>query len=786
MTAGAKARAKTLVAVAGIAAVTLTIFGRVLWHGDPFVATYPGTDVILQYAQYRYFGAVELLQGNFPQWNPYLFCGMPYHATWQSALLYPINLAYLALSVQTAVNVDLMASVFLCGAFMVLWARARGLSAPASFFAGCATMLSGAYFCHTQPGHVTFLAGFAWAPLVFLAADKLLLAPRLSWILIGAMAVCMQILGAHPQVVYITAFAMGPYCLLHILHARKRLQSAAALGVMALSAGLLGAVQLWPGILVSGESSRAGGITLDFSSSFSMPIENFLTAIVPGLFGRVDTPPYWGQWLVWEVHAYLGIVAIVLALYGARWAPREQRRYLLLLTLFLAVVSVGVQSPLYGLLFRALPGFDMFRVPARFLVPAAMFAAMLAAAGFDALRARREIPRALVSVLALCVCVTLAGIAFHWYLAMPAADPRPAPAWLHSVHEWFAAHWPLTPPPTPEAAKHVVRGLLVACLVSAGLIVLLSLHRAGRWASYAILLLGLAELVVFASMNAGIAPFNKALPKPMEALRRDHPGDYRVLLSAPVNQTMMHGIESIWGYDSWLLGRYSGFLNKLTGPHGLQLNGCGYLDRFDPLLAMLRLRYYVDPSRGPRGIREFPDPFPRALLVRNYVVAKDAEESLRMTLEPGFDARTTAVLEQEPVPAPDPNGTGGTVHVLEHTTDTLTCEVYTDAPVLLLITDAYSKWWRISSLKPAGQEYGLLPANHTLRAAPLPAGRHLIRMEYTPEGFIAGAWVSAISWAAAFLLGVWKLRRLRRRTAASHHALEDVSVDLAVNPMRSV
>ena len=141
MTQRAKARLQTFLAVAGIAFVALVVFGRVLWHGDPFVATYPGTDVILQYAQYRFFGASELLRGNFAQWNPLLFCGMPFHATWQSALLYPPSLAYLVLSLPRAVNFEMILNVFLCGAFSVLWARGRSLSAPAWFLAGCVSML---------------------------------------------------------------------------------------------------------------------------------------------------------------------------------------------------------------------------------------------------------------------------------------------------------------------------------------------------------------------------------------------------------------------------------------------------------------------------------------------------------------------------------------------------------------------------------------------------------------------------------------------------------------------
>ncbi len=47
----------------------------------------------------------------------------------------------------------------------------------------------------------------------------------------------------------------------------------------------------------------------------------------------------------------------------------------------------------------------------------------------------------------------------------------------------------------------------------------------------------------------------------------------------------------------------------------------------------------------------------------------------------------------------------------------------------------------------------MLPANYVLRAIPLGAGTHRLRLEYCPRGFRVGVWVSVAA-LAAWLAGV--------------------------------
>jgi len=81
---------------------------------------------------------------------------------------------------------------------------------------------------------------------------------------------------------------------------------------------------------------------------------------------------------------------------------------------------------------------------------------------------------------------------------------------------------------------------------------------------------------------------------------------------------------------------------------------------------------------------------------------------------------------------------------------------------VLLVTDAWTPAWRAVPLDAGDtRRYDVMPANYALRAIPLQAGKHHLRLEYAPSAFRIGLIVSALAWlawAAAALL-------LRRREA---------------------
>ena len=105
------------------------------------------------------------------------------------------------------------------------------------------------------------------------------------------------------------------------------------------------------------------------------------------------------------------------------------------------------------------------------------------------------------------------------------------------------------------------------------------------------------------------------------------------------------------------------------------------------------------------------------------------------------------VLESEPLPGPVKSAPTGTVKVVGSTSDTLTLEIETPQPAILLVTDLYSRDWHVRSLDASMQaKYEIMPANYVLRAVPLAAGHHRILMEFVPTAFSLGLSISAAAW----------------------------------------
>jgi hypothetical protein len=114
--------------------------------------------------------------------------------------------------------------------------------------------------------------------------------------------------------------------------------------------------------------------------------------------------------------------------------------------------------------------------------------------------------------------------------------------------------------------------------------------------------------------------------------------------------------------------------------------------------------------------------------------------------DPAFDPRKTVILESPPQPPPAPGHEAGQVRLVNSSTDHLTVEADLQAPAILLVTDSYAKGWQARAMPGSGQrDYQVMPANWCLRAVPLGAGHHLLRMEYLPAGFRLGKWLSIVS-----------------------------------------
>ncbi|MBC8249650.1 MAG: YfhO family protein [Anaerolineales bacterium] len=222
-----------------------------------------------------------------------------------------------------------------------------------------------------------------WLPLLFLLFDLARGEQGWLYVLLAGLVVGLQFTAGHTQSSYITLFALGVYAIFPPLCRRWRKKGLSReigrsllIYLLVMIIGLaLAAVQLLPTLELSRLSVRGGGLSYREAASFSLKPRLLLLSLLP-TFG--------GEEVFSEYVAYLGIVALVLALVGALFQRRNPARPVLIFLAALGLfLGLGAYNPFYFVLYKLVPGFDLFRAPARWLYLYTFGGAMLAGLGAD-------------------------------------------------------------------------------------------------------------------------------------------------------------------------------------------------------------------------------------------------------------------------------------------------------------------------------------------------------------------------------------------------------------------
>ena len=682
------------IGAAALLLLTLGMFGDVLFTSRPIMLSAEQNDLATHFIYWRAFTADQLRHGHLPLWNPHVFCGMPFLGWAQSGVLYPLNLLDLLLPLPLSINLGIALHVFLAGLFTYVWALRRGLHPLAGVTSAALFMFSSAYFLHVYAGHPPLLYAMAWLPLVFASLDGWIQTRKCGWMLLGMAAIAMQILATDPQGCFYTAVAAALFLALELINGRQRSKALWGFFGMYAGAAALGAVQLLTSFQAASESVRAGGISYEFASMLSFAPENFLTLLAPGFFGNMTVMPYWGRWYLWEMCLFIGVTGLVLAVYGAVRGNREPRCSLVPLVLILLVLAMGSNTPLFRLLYRWLPGFDHFRSNSKFIVEASLFLVMLAGTGFDRLLLNQHANKPWALGL-LVTAVIVGGAALE--LRSAALAPKSTNWWARAMYRVYNTQ-ETYPPETDytdassvkQAGMFASGSLLIAAAEFLVLSVLMFWTGTSRKAIYAIGLMAIVEVFVFARSSRATFDLSSTQSPKLKAFLDKRPGDYRILYQRIPNIAMWLDKEDVWGYAPLALKRYAEFMAFTQGQPPDGATQYLELSQFHPLHAMLRWRYAFISDKDGDHILTAKSFMPHLQLIQEYHVVHGRDAIFQAMTSPTFDPQQQVILETDPTPAPMPFAERGTASVVDSSAGQLTVEADLPHPAILLITDAYS------------------------------------------------------------------------------------------------
>lgn len=137
-------------AICTVAAATLLwplLTGQILFGGQ-------NSDIYLAGYAFRKFGAeTYIATGGIPQWNPYLFGGLPYIGAMHGDIFYPTAWLRWMMLVDLAITWGMVVHFVLAGWLMYRFVLALGTRWGAAIVAGVSYELTGILASQMSPGH---------------------------------------------------------------------------------------------------------------------------------------------------------------------------------------------------------------------------------------------------------------------------------------------------------------------------------------------------------------------------------------------------------------------------------------------------------------------------------------------------------------------------------------------------------------------------------------------------------------------------------------------------------
>lgn len=352
--------------------------------------------------------------GELPLWNPFLgggstLAGHTLNHTWSPSFA-------IVLLFGTLGGTKLCIAIYLALAQWGVFRLARGLGqgTGAAAFSALVFSLGGVYAQRLAHGQFEWIA-IAWVPFVLHALDRAHemhaqhgdARGALRQVALAALFFALVILDGGPYQFAFFGVFLGLYAAVRAIDART-LSPIAQLAAAVTAAVGLAAVKLLP---VFEWITRFPRTTTE-DPFYGAPFEPGFFSVLYQMFlsrAQAHDPSMWMPYVL-NAGSYVGLLPLVLAVLGIAWCGRRYAVWIASGALALWI-SLGVAAPidLWSALHR-LPGFDMLRVPSRFNVYALLAIALLAGAGFDALRRRIPNPQHALFALAAIALTTAANL----------------------------------------------------------------------------------------------------------------------------------------------------------------------------------------------------------------------------------------------------------------------------------------------------------------------------------------------------------------------------------------
>lgn len=740
------------IAALGILLGLVIIFYWPLLFGGKFL----WEDFLEQEFPFRTFATSSLAAGHIPQWNPYVFCGMPFIADIQIAFWYPVNMVQSLFSsggYESPVTMQwfIVLHYFVAAAGMFCLVKQIFRTDDwSALFAAIVYAFSG--YLTAQPMHqmiVYQLAIFPFVVLLFLRGCD-------SWkhsigagLLLGVMY-----LAGHPQTSLYLTFFLGLLAVYEIIYRLRNKEGEkftaltfARMAIPAVIAFGIFAVQLLPSQELAA-LSRRDVITFEKSVEGSLSFGHLVTLIMPRLFGVTDAlreakVQYWNgpYYLSWETMCYIGVLPLFFAIIAAFGGKRKYVAFFAGMSLFAVLFSLGNHFFLYKIFFQ-LPLFDKLRTPARMMMVFTFAMSALSGVGLSQ-AVRRELPDRMRKIIYGCAAI----FAFLWIAAL---------AGMFTSQSFL-------PGGTPEMGQSISWAAGLAAFPVLAVIVIAFLLPTKKFAGTALAISVIAvtgiELFMYgmginASKEDPRASYS-GQPQLVEQIRQDEAKElsrarirsaHAMLLKR--NQGAYDRIQLLEGYDPLVLARSS---PECTNP--------------DITADLLNIKWTVIEQGNGANFASRTTYLPRVKMYYKTAVHPDEEARSVLKTDSAFDYRTTILLEEKPGIDISAADSSAKAQVTRFGENEIEAKVLTKENGMLFFSEVYYPAWHAYI---DGKETKLYRAFTSLRAVEVPKGEHVIILKYESDAFKTGSMVTLATLGLSLAaLGVFMIRKMKQEMTRS-------------------
>lgn len=703
-----------------------------------------GFDDIRQFFPNRKLLSESLAKGIIPLWNPYLYSGAPFMASFDTAVWYPLSWIAALMPAVEGWNFLVIVQPVLSLFFMYLFLKSLRFDLKICTFGAFAYAFSGWMIVYWQE-ILVLEHSFLWLPLALYASNR---KDRLGFFLLILSLVC-SIFGGFLQMsiyVYIIVLLWNIFVV-----KSKRVYTAIVLSLC------IAAIQLIPSIESFFLSPRGTENGLSTFSNALLPWQHLVTLIVPDFWGNPGAYNYFGfPGFYFEKMVYIGIIPLVFAIYGLLEQKEKGSGFWRVSAI--VALSMGFTWPASWLPYILRIPILSNSYPTRIFAVYVLSAAVLACYG---LRSFLAVPnrRRLTWILLSCTAVLAAlWVWAGWMHVTISLRNLVVPSALLFA-SWF----------TIMLSKYFRKAVYFFALT---LMIISSVYFAQKYLQFSDRRFVYPDLPVIDQLSRiagydrvwgyGNAYIEKDFPQYFGWFSTDGYGSlsskrYAELLSTIVNGGKLGGVIRRSDTDLYEIPESE---SMVSNPYRLRM------------MSLLGIKYILEIKQGEGKkllssdmrfpgtlfqlvweddvwrIWEYKDALPRVIFATNYIVKSSPQDIVAALYDLQVNLGDTVILEEDPGVKLSPKITSARADIVSYDLNSVTIRTDSDSDGFVILSDNYYPGW-IASVD--GRKEKLLRADYSFKSVFVPKGLHTVVFRYKPVSLTLGFIITLLGIAGAMI-----------------------------------